>query len=58
MLIFYGLRGEYRMLFRSFLFLFFTAVSTASSAAIVSFDYTGELLHLEGEDASIVGTFG
>ena len=43
------------MLSRAFLFLFCTIVSTASSAAIVSYNYTGVLL---GETATVTGTFG
>ena len=43
------------MFSRAFLFLFCTVVSTASSAAIVTYSYTGVLL---GETAKVTGSFG
>jgi hypothetical protein len=43
------------MLSRSFLFLMCLAGSSATSAAIVSYDYTGILI---GDDATVSGSFG
>lgn len=43
------------MFFRSFLFLIVMVTSTASSAAIISFNYTGSWM---GGDATVSGIFG